>query len=315
MRMGQRSRTAEYMALFRALETQRPIEQRLFADPLAASFLTRPLAAAAAVAGLPVLGGLVPLLIDRQIPGPRASAVARTKVLDDAVTAAAVAGGIEQLIVLGAGYDSRAYRLPGTQRLRVFEVDHPDTQSVKRRVLEQVLGQLPAHVRFVPVDFDHDDLAAALDHAGLAHGRPSFELWEGVASYLTSEAVDATVRWASQIAGEGSELALTYVHRGLIEGTVVPARCALGPFRRCRRGAVRVRLRARRTPGLPDRPGMAARRGPLHHRSPDPSRPQPARRARLLPHRHGTVLGRRQPTRPFREPIGQWDTRQESEQP
>ena len=207
------------MALFRALETQRPVERRLFADPLAASFLTRPLAAAAAVAGVPVLGGLVPPLIDRQFPGPRPSAVARTKVLDDAVTAA-VAGGIDQLIVLGAGYDSRAYRLPGTQRLRVFEVDHPDTQSVKRRVLEQVLGQLPAHVRFVPVDFDHDDLAAALDHAGLAPGRPSFVLWEGVASYLTPEAVDATVRWASQIAGEGSELALTYVHRGLIEGTV-----------------------------------------------------------------------------------------------
>jgi methyltransferase (TIGR00027 family) len=219
MRVGQYSRTAEYMAFFRALETLEPAERRLFADPLAASFLTRPLAAVAAAANVPMIGGLVPRLIDWRVPGPRQSAVVRTKVLDDAVNAAADRG-IEQLIVLGAGYDCRAYRLPRARDLRVFEVDHPDTQVVKRRVIEQAFGQLPAHVQFVPVDFDHDDLAAVLDAAGLERGRPSFVLWEGVVSYLTSEAVDSTVRWTREVAGRGSELALTYVHRGLIEGIV-----------------------------------------------------------------------------------------------
>ena len=219
MRAGERSRTAEYMALFRALETARPPERRLFADPRAASFLTTPLAQVASAARLPLLRAVVPRVIDRRFPGPRLSAVARTKVLDDAVVAA-IEGGVEQLVVLGAGYDSRAYRLPGCGRLAVFEVDHPDTQAVKREVLARTLGGLPAHVVFVAVDFDHDDLATALDRAGFRAGRPTFVLWEGVASYLTPEAVDATVRWAHDAAGEPGELAFTYVHRGLIDGTV-----------------------------------------------------------------------------------------------
>jgi methyltransferase (TIGR00027 family) len=216
---GQSSRTAEYVALFRALETQRQPERRVFADPLAGAFLTGPLAALAALARVPGIGALVPLAIDRRVPGPRPSAVARTKVLDEAVEAA-LSAGTEQLVILGAGYDSRAYRLAGAGRVQVFEVDHPDTQVVKRRVVANTLGGLPAHVRFVPVDFDHDDLAAALDRAGLVPGRRTFILWEGVLSYLTPDAVDATVRWAARIAGPGSELGLTYVHRGLIDGTV-----------------------------------------------------------------------------------------------
>jgi methyltransferase (TIGR00027 family) len=234
---GQSSRTAEYVALFRALETQRPLDRRLFADPLAAAFLTGRLAAVAALARVPGIGAVVPWAIDRRIPGPRPSAVARTKVLDDAVEVA-LSRGTRQLVILGAGYDSRAYRLAGASRIQVFEVDHPDTQVVKRRVVGDVLGGLPAHVRFVPVDFDHDDLAAALDRAGLVPGLRTFILWEGVVSYLTPDAVDATVRWAARIAGAGSELALTYVHRGLIDGTVrFPTR--VPGWRRWRRRASR----------------------------------------------------------------------------
>ena len=146
---GQSSRTAEYMALFRALETNRSPERRLFADPLAASFLSRPLIDVARAGRLPGLRSVVPWVIDRRYPGPRPSAVARTKVLDDALVAA-IARGVEQVVILGAGYDSRAYRLPGAGRLRVFEVDHPDTQTVKRRVLAGVLGRLPGHVQLRP---------------------------------------------------------------------------------------------------------------------------------------------------------------------
>ena len=103
-------------------------------------------------------------MIDRRFPGPRPSAVARTRILDDALVAA-LDGGIEQLVILGAGYDSRPYRLPGCARVRVFEVDHPDTQAVKCRVLGRVLGQLPAHLGFVGVGFD-PDLPAYLRERG-----------------------------------------------------------------------------------------------------------------------------------------------------
>jgi methyltransferase (TIGR00027 family) len=218
VRAGRASRTAEYVALFRALETARPPGRRLFADALAASFLTRPLRAGVAVAALPVVGGLVPALIDWRWPGPRPSAIARTRILDDAVERA-LARGLDQLVLLGAGYDSRPYRLAGAREVTVFEVDHPATQTVKRRVVAQLFGELPAHVRFVPVDFDGEDLGTVMTAAGLEAGRRTYILWEGVLAYLTPEAVDATMRWAGAIAGPGSELAFTYVHQGLLDGT------------------------------------------------------------------------------------------------
>jgi methyltransferase (TIGR00027 family) len=219
MKPGQRSRTAEYMAFFRAVESRRPARRRLFADPLASRVLHRPLRAAAALAGTPVVGGVVPWFVDRRWPGPRPSAVARTKVIDDWL-ARAIEAGLDQLVVLGAGYDSRALRIPGAERLAVFEVDHPDTQSGKRDLLEGSPEGLPAHVRLVPVDFERDDLGGALEEAGFRAGERTFTIWEGVVSYLTPEAVDATLRWVAGRGAPGSRLALTYVHRGLIDGSV-----------------------------------------------------------------------------------------------
>ena len=219
MRPGRESRTAEFVALFRALETVQPASERLFSDPLAAAFLGSRLRATVALARLPGVGRLVPAFVDRRWPGPRPSAVARTRQIDDWVQDA-LERGIDQLVLLGAGYDSRPYRLRGVQRAQVFEVDHPATQAVKRRVVEELFGTVPAHVRFVPVDFDHDDLAAAMAAAGLDSGRRTYVVWEGVLSYLTPAAVDATLRWARAVSGPESELAFTYVHRGLLDGTV-----------------------------------------------------------------------------------------------
>ena len=215
---GEQSRTAQYVALFRALESRRPAAERLFADPLAEAFLDRPLRAAASAAGVPVVGHVLSWLLDRRIPGPRPSAVARTRFIDDALRSA-IADGTQQVVILGAGYDSRAYRMPELRHLKVFEVDHPDTQVTKRHVLERELGTLPGHVAFVPIDFDRDPLADALAAAGLQPGVSTFTIWEGVVSYLTPQAVDTTVRWTSSIAGPNSQLVMTYVHRGLIDGT------------------------------------------------------------------------------------------------
>lgn len=196
-----------------------PASERLFSDPLAVAFLGRRLRACVALARLPGVGKLVPGLLDRRWPGPRASAVARTRQIDDWVEDA-LERGLDQVVLLGAGYDSRLYRLRGVRQVRAFEVDHPATQAVKRRVVEELFGTLPAHVRFVPLDFDHDELASAMVAAGIETDRRTYLVWEGVVAYLTSAAVDATLRWAAAISGPGSELAFTYVHQGLLDGTV-----------------------------------------------------------------------------------------------
>jgi methyltransferase (TIGR00027 family) len=121
---------------------------------------------------------------------------------------------MEQVVILGAGFDSRAYRLPGLRGVRVFEVDHPDTLAIKRRVLARLLV-VPSNVHFVATDFNQRDLVAAMTSAGYRESARSFFLWEGVTNYLTEAAVDSTLRWCSR-ASPGSRVLFTYVHRDVL---------------------------------------------------------------------------------------------------
>src|SRR5512146_2420650 len=141
------------MALFRALESARPLSSRLFNDPFARSFLSPSLRIVTYLARVPLLDRMIPGLIDRTWPGARTSGVARTRLIDDLLTSA-LQEGIEQVVILGAGFDCRAYRIPGIARTRVFEVDHPDTLAAKLRRLQRVLGRVPAHVVFAEADFN-----------------------------------------------------------------------------------------------------------------------------------------------------------------
>src|SRR5882672_6956071 len=156
MREGYASRTAEQNALFRALESSRPERERICDDRFARHFLTWPLALVARIATIPGVAKSVSSLIDRRWPGVRSSVAVRTKLIDDAIVAA-LEKDIEQLVILGAGFDSRPYRMSRLSAIDVFEVDHPDTQAAKRDVLKRRLSTPPKHVRFVSVDFKRDD--------------------------------------------------------------------------------------------------------------------------------------------------------------
>ena len=215
MKEGQASRTAEYMALFRALETARPRGRRLFEDRFATAFLRPRLRAVAVLARLPLLGDAIRSYIDRRWPGVLSSGVARTAFIDDAC-AAALKDGLAQVVILGAGFDARAYRMPALAAAAVFEVDHPSTSAAKARVVERRLGGWPAHVRRVAVDLLRAPLAEALAGAGFDARRPALFLWEGVTNYLQPEAVDATLRFCGAAAA-GSRLVFTYVHRAVLE--------------------------------------------------------------------------------------------------
>lgn len=218
MHVDSASRTAAYMALFRAIESTRPPKRRLFADPFAAAFLDRPLRTAAFAARLPGVGRVIPWYIDRRWPGPRPSGVVRTRVIDDAVRDA-LAAGCSQLVLLGAGYDTRPYRLRELAEIETFEVDHPLTQSVKRAVLAHVLPSQSTRVHFVSVDFERDSLGTALDAAGLRSGTRTCVVWEGVFSYLTLAAIDSTLKWVVTACAAGSRLILTYVDKAVLEWT------------------------------------------------------------------------------------------------
>jgi methyltransferase (TIGR00027 family) len=132
----------------------------------------------------------------------------RTRALDAALRAG-VAAGIGQVVVLGAGLDARGWRLPELAGALVFEVDHPSTQAYKRARVE---AREPAAraVRFVPVDFERDDLGAALARAGHDASARTFWLWEGVTPYLPLEAVRATLRTVGERSAPASRVAVTY---------------------------------------------------------------------------------------------------------
>ena len=139
--------------------------------------------------------------------------VARTTFLDAALERHLA--DIDQLVVLGAGHDTRAYRLPAGTRIRCFEVDTPKTQRLKREVLGKA-GVDTSRVTFVAADLMKKDWFEKLVKAGFAPHKPSFFLWEGVTMYLDREAVESTLRTIAGTAS-GSVVAFDYLTTDTLE--------------------------------------------------------------------------------------------------
>jgi methyltransferase (TIGR00027 family) len=131
--------------------------------------------------------------------------VARTIEIDNAVRSAHAA----QVVILGAGLDGRAWRMPELGGSVVFEVDHPASQREKRARAES-LKQSAREVRFVPVDFTRDDLASALTHAGHDPLQPTTWIWEGVVMYLHRRDIEATLQVVQARSSLGSRLIIAY---------------------------------------------------------------------------------------------------------
>jgi methyltransferase (TIGR00027 family) len=165
----------------------------------------------------PFFSFLIPWLIDRRWPGARSSGIARTRFIDDALRKT-LQEGIEQVVILGAGFDCRAYRIPGIDRTRVYEVDRPNTLAAKRQHLKRVLGSLPQHVVFAEIDFNQQQPKDVLIASGFDPASPSCFIWEGVTNYLTKQAVDATLQFISTTAA-GNQIIFTYVHQGVLDNS------------------------------------------------------------------------------------------------
>jgi methyltransferase (TIGR00027 family) len=209
MREHTPSRTAAWVAVARGMADRLPPEAQLALDPYGTAFEDRMrmrLQTALERIGVPLqkFPGVTRWILYMQV---------RTRVIDDALRAF-VAGGGRQLVVLGAGYDCRALRLPELAGVRVIEVDHPATQGHKREVLERLHATSPA--TYVTWNFEERPMAelpAALATAGLDLAAPTFTIWEGVTMYLTEPAIDSSLRAIRQWSAPGSQLAMTYVAR------------------------------------------------------------------------------------------------------
>lgn len=229
MKKGQSSRTAEGAAALRAshlLHAASPV----FADPYALAMtsdgwrklLGSPLVKVMNSAALsPVLGMLI------------AQVVARSRYAEDLLEQA-LNKGTNQYVLVGAGLDSFALRQRrlnlNNPNLKIFEVDHPDTQAVKQKKL-RTLGDIAANVEFVAIDFEKESIADALDKSSYQPNQPGFFSWLGTTHYLEPQTTLNTLRSIAGIAASGSEIVLDYsIHYSALQGLERLGSMALSQF-------------------------------------------------------------------------------------
>jgi len=188
MQQGQPSRTALGAACHRAVH-QVLEGGRIFTDPLAVRIL-----------GADAEAAVRDAKNDPSNRGLRLFIAVRTRFAADALTAA-VARGVRQLVVLGAGLDTYAYRTALGESLHVFEVDHPATQTWKRQRLAQAAIMVPSTLTFVPVDFERETLADGLAAVGFDAAQQTFFTWLGVVPYLTEQAIFSTLGFIANLPG------------------------------------------------------------------------------------------------------------------
>jgi methyltransferase (TIGR00027 family) len=198
-----------------AIEHQELPDRRLVDDDLAESFLPKPLRALVRATKFRLVRRAVVAASERTGPGLWANLSCRKSYIDDNL--AESLPSIEAVAILGAGLDTRAYRLARDRDVTVFEVDLPVNITRKRAIVSRVFGKVPPSVRLVSVDFEHDDLMATLASYGYRVDAPTFFVWEGVTQYLTAEAVRSTFDQLAH-AASGSKLDFTYVRRDFIDG-------------------------------------------------------------------------------------------------
>lgn len=206
------SLTAQVNAAQRAAESMRPPSRRLIDDPQSRHFVEHP--ALRAVLSHPWPADAALRVFDRVWGGLHAHIALRVRYADDAC-AAAISAGIDQLVLLGAGFDTSSLRIPDAT-VTVFEVDAPATQAHKRPVVERLARD--SQTVWVACDFERDSLHERLTGAGFDPARPSLIVWLGVSMYLTRGAIDATLSDLAQLCAPGSRLVVDYIRDGVVAG-------------------------------------------------------------------------------------------------
>lgn len=199
----------------RALESQKPEDQRICYDPYARPLINTLMSKVAIVLSSWIINSS---LYGRMAPGAVEFIIARERYIDDDLKSC-LDEGLDQVVILGAGFDTRAYRIPGIEKTHVFEIDHPATQAVKLEKLREVIHTLPSHVTFVSVDFDTQSLDQRLLTNGYNQKGKTLFIWQGVTYFLTAQGVDNTLAFVAKHSGEGSSVIFDYFYNETLRDT------------------------------------------------------------------------------------------------
>jgi methyltransferase (TIGR00027 family) len=213
MRKSQSSMTALGIAIVRGIESEKPEADRICYDPYARQFVNGALYQF--VKFFDRLG-----YSERRGPGVMGFLTVRERHIDEYLKTC-LADSVQQVVILGAGYDARAYRFEEFKHgVKVFEVDHPATQQAKLKKLAKIFGAVPSYVTYVPIDFNTQTLEQRLHECGYDERAKTLFIWQGVTQYLTPEGVDSTLVFVANHSGPGSAIIFDYMYTSLLDGTV-----------------------------------------------------------------------------------------------
>lgn len=200
-----------------ALEQNTPKGQRLVQDALAVRFLPPILKPLVILTRWPSARDIIITLADKRGRGVWGGVLCRKRYIDDKLLEA-VRAGLDAVVNLGAGLDTRAYRLPALSSLPVFELDFPENIAYKKAKLKRLFGDIPSNVTLVPIDFNRQELARVLETYGYQATFQSFFIMEAVTQYLSEDGIQNTFRFLAQ-AKTRSRLVFTYICKDFIDGT------------------------------------------------------------------------------------------------
>ena len=200
-----------------AVEQNTPEGQRLVQDALAIRILPPIMKPIVALTRWPSARALMITLSDKRGRGVWGGVLCRKRYIDDKLLEV-VSAGLDAVVNLGAGLDTRAYRLPALSSMPVFELDFPENIKYKKAKLQQLFGGIPPHVTLVPIDFDSQDLGSVLASYGYRVTYKSFLIMEAVTQYLSKNGIQNTFQFLAQ-AQTGSRLVFTYICKDFIDGT------------------------------------------------------------------------------------------------
>jgi methyltransferase (TIGR00027 family) len=207
------SRTALGTAICRLIEQYQPEDTRLFLDPIVRDFIGKPIEF---MMRFPSMRNLTFNQTEAISKGIFGAQICRTRYIDEVILNE-FSKGKKQLVILGAGYDTRAYRLPTIEKIKVFEIDLPSMQNDKKKKLQKYLGGIPANVTFIPIDFDTQTLESVFKGTAFDPSLPTIFIWEGVTQYIIADSVNNTLAFIGKTS-RGNVIVFTYVLKNIIEG-------------------------------------------------------------------------------------------------
>jgi methyltransferase (TIGR00027 family) len=210
------SKTAETIAMVRMTESKKPEDERICYDPYAISFISQDVLDFASKN--PEEYRAFVARNESLVPGASNSIVARVRFFDDVVKSS-INDGLKQLVIVGAGYDTRAYRIEGLDKIHAFEIDHPATQKIKINIIKQIFDSPPNHVTYIPSDLEIDEFGKKLLETKYDSSKETLFIMEGLLMYLSPETVDKILSFIVHNSVKGSSVLFDYIPSSVVDGT------------------------------------------------------------------------------------------------